>query len=77
VFTGGIGEHAASVREETLRGLAILGFELDPRRNLGHGRDSGGRITSEASARTALVVNTNEELVIAREAMRLVRESGR
>jgi acetate kinase len=77
VFTGGIGEHAASVREETLKGLAILGFELDPRRNLGHGRDSGGRITSEASARTALVVNTNEELVIAREAMRLVRESGR
>jgi acetate kinase len=77
VFTGGIGEHAASVREETLKGLAILGFELDPRRNLGHGRDSGGRITSDASARTALVINTNEELVIAREAMRLVRESGR
>jgi acetate kinase len=77
VFTGGIGEHAASVREETLKGLAILGFELDPRRNLGHGRDSGGRITSDASARTALVVSTNEELVIAREAMRLVRESGR
>lgn len=76
VFTGGIGEHAASVREETLKGLAILGFELDPRRNLGHGRDSGGRITSDASARTALVVSTNEELVIAREAMRLVRESG-
>jgi acetate kinase len=77
VFTGGIGEHAASVREETLKGLAILGFELDPRRNLGHGRDSGGRITSDASGRTALVINTNEELVIAREAMRLVRESGR
>jgi acetate kinase len=77
VFTGGIGEHAASVREETLKGLSILGFELDPRRNLGHGRDSGGRITSDASARTALVVSTNEELVIAREAMRLVRESGR
>jgi acetate kinase len=77
VFTGGIGEHAASVREETLKGLSILGFELDPRRNLGHGRDSSGRITSDASARTALVVSTNEELVIAREAMRLVQESER
>ncbi len=77
VFTGGIGEHAASVREETLKGLSILGFELDPRRNLDHGRDSGGRITSDASARTALVVSTNEELVIAREALRLLQESGR
>src|SRR5688572_9544991 len=77
VFTGGIGEHAASVREETLKGLTILGFELDPVRNLGHGRHSGGRITTDTSARTALVVNTNEELVIAREAMRLVQESAR
>jgi len=74
VFTGGIGEHAASVREDTLRGLSILGFELDTERNLQHGKDSGGRITSDRSARTALVVDTNEELVIAREALRLSKE---
>ena len=73
VFTGGIGEHAASVREETLKGLSILGFELDPARNLRHGEGSGGRITRDGSTRTALVVNTNEELVIAREALRLSR----
>jgi len=77
VFTGGIGEHAASVRQDTLKGLAILGFELNPERNLRHGKDSGGRITRDGSARTALVVNTNEELVIAREALRLAQDGGR
>ncbi|MDQ2643720.1 MAG: acetate kinase [Myxococcota bacterium] len=77
VFTGGIGEHAASVRQDTLKGLSILGFELDPERNLRHGKDSGGRITRDGSVRTALVVGTNEELVIAREALRLARDGGR
>ena len=34
VFTGGIGEHAASVRADICTGLDILGFSLDPHRNV-------------------------------------------
>lgn len=72
VFTGGIGEHAAPIRAETLGALRVLGAEADPERNAAHGASSGGRITSDASRLLALVVPTNEELVIAREAARFV-----
>jgi len=71
VFTGGIGEHAAPIRAQTLDALRVLGPVLDPRLNEKHGRESNGRITHESSALTALVVPTNEELVIARETARL------
>ncbi|HEX6271950.1 MAG TPA: acetate kinase [Polyangiaceae bacterium] len=75
VFTGGIGEHAAPVRAETLDALRVLGAALDPERNAVHGAASGGRITQDESRLLALVVPTNEELVIAREAARFVRSS--
>jgi acetate kinase len=73
VFTGGIGEHAALVRARTLGLLRVLGSKLDPELNLRHGVDSNGRITASDSGLLALVVPTNEELVIARETARLVR----
>jgi acetate kinase len=72
VFTGGIGEHAASVRAETLAALRLLGALVDPELNATHGRTSNGRITRDDSRLVALVVPTNEELVIARETARLV-----
>ena len=72
VFTGGIGEHAASVRAETLAALRVLGALVDPALNAAHGQGSQGRITREDSRLVALVVPTNEELVIARETARLV-----
>jgi acetate kinase len=75
VFTGGIGEHAASVRAETLAALGVLGAKPDPERNQAHGKGSGGRITRDDSGLLALVVPTNEELVIARETARLARVS--
>ncbi|HEV8547455.1 MAG TPA: acetate kinase [Polyangiaceae bacterium] len=71
VFTGGIGEHAAPVREKTLSALRPLGPSLDAAANARHGADSGGRITGENSRLLALVVPTQEELVIARETARL------
>jgi acetate kinase len=62
VFTGGIGEHAAPVRDGVCRRAAWLGIEIDPDANAAH----GPRI-SAASARTAAwVIPTDEELVIAR-----------
>jgi acetate kinase len=72
VFTGGIGEHAAAVRAETLAALRVLGAAVDPELNAAHGRGSDGRITRPDSRLVALVVPTNEELVIARETARLV-----
>lgn len=71
VFTGGIGEHAAPIRAQTLNQLRVLGAEVDDAQNLDHGRASNGRITTTASRLVALVIPTNEELVIAREAARL------
>lgn len=72
VFTGGIGENSSLIREKTLGHLAVLRPALDRELNLQHGRASGGRITEPDSGLLALVVPTNEELVIAREAARIL-----
>ncbi len=71
VFTGGIGEHAAPIRAQTLRELAVLGAEVDDALNQEHGRSVKGRITTSESRLLSLVIPTHEELVIAREAARL------
>ncbi|GBU13856.1 acetate kinase A and propionate kinase 2 [Enterobacterales bacterium] len=70
VFTGGIGENAAMVRELSLDKLALLGFEIDHERNLAARFGKSGAINKEGT-RTALVIPTNEELVIAQDAARL------
>jgi acetate kinase len=72
VFTGGIGEHQAPVREAVCRGAAWLGLELDAAANAGH----GPRISAPRSRVSAWVVPTNEELVIARHTADLVRTGG-
>ena len=75
VFTGGIGEHAAPIRAQTLAQMTILGPVLDAARNADHGKGAGGRITADGSALLALVIATNEELMIARETARLLGRS--
>jgi acetate kinase len=75
VFTGGIGENAARVRELTVERLALLGIELDAADNAAHGRTSHGTISSQHSRVRVLVVPTNEELEIARETVRLLGPS--
>jgi acetate kinase len=69
VFTGGIGENAARVRELTLERLGVLGLQIDRGLNAEHGVGADGRITAPASRLPALVVPTNEELIIARETL--------
>jgi len=71
IFTGGIGEHAAEVRAQTLDHLRVLGASVDEELNRVHGAEQHGRITRESSRLLALVIPTNEELVIARETARL------
>jgi acetate kinase len=62
VFTGGIGEHAALVRQRVCEGAGWLGVQLDAAAN-GKG---ALRISTDGSAVAAYVVPTNEELMIAR-----------
>jgi len=71
VFTGGIGENSAIVRGLVLRRLGFLGLTEDPEANAGHGRSTGGRISRPGPVQ-ALVVPTDEELMIARDTARLV-----
>lgn len=69
VFTGGIGEHAAAVREEICRDLGHLGVELDLTRN----NDSNEElISAPRSPCQVRVVPTNEELMIARHTSEVI-----
>jgi acetate kinase len=68
VFTGGIGEHAASIREGIMRGAEWLGLELDPAANAAHRTC----ITTPDSDVPAYVIPTNEELMIARDTRAVV-----
>lgn len=70
VFTGGIGENAAMVRELTINRLGLLGFALDHERNLAARFGKSGLINKEGS-RVVMVIPTNEERVIAEDAYRL------
>ena len=70
IFTGGIGENSALVRGRVLARLGFLGLDEDPEANAGHGRSTGGRISRYGPA-VALVVPTDDELMIARDTARL------
>ncbi|MGH8663481.1 MAG: acetate/propionate family kinase [Burkholderiales bacterium] len=67
VFTAGIGEHVAPVRERVCAELSWLGIVLDAEANARHQT----RISAAASAIPVWVVPTDEELMIARETLRL------
>ena len=71
VFTAGIGEHAAPVRERVCRQAAWLGVELDPVANA----TGGPRISTAGSRTSAWVIPTNEELMIARHTRDLLATS--
>ena len=62
VFTAGIGENSAEVRKRICQASAWLGIELDDESNT----RQGPRISTTASAVSAWVIPTNEELMIAR-----------
>jgi len=68
VFSGGIGEHAAPVRERICEALGFLGVSLDASANNAHARI----ISAAASRITVRVLPTNEELMIARATYRVV-----
>src|SRR5450432_2191704 len=71
VFTGGIGENSAVVRSLVLGRLGFLGLAEDVDANADHGRHTGGRISVPGPV-LALVVPTDEELLIARDTARVI-----
>ena len=73
VFTGGIGENAAVIRERVCQDAAWLGLELDVEANV----RGGPRISAADSRVRAWLIPTNEELMIARHTRRVVGMEGR
>ncbi|TNF37174.1 MAG: acetate kinase [Deltaproteobacteria bacterium] len=71
VFTGGIGENSSLVRGRVIEQLGFLGLTLDADANARCIRGVGGRVTRSTRPQ-AVVVNTNEELLIARDTAALV-----
>ncbi len=70
-FTGGIGEHTELVREKVLEGLEFIGVEYDKEKNNNVPRGEIYEISTENSKVKTFIIPTNEELVIARETLRL------
>ncbi|MMZ70573.1 Acetate kinase [compost metagenome] len=73
VFTAGVGENSAVVREKVCENLTYLGVEIDKALNQVRSGDPR-RISTPNSKVEVLVVPTNEELVIARDTLRIVNE---
>ena len=71
VFGGGIGENSPEVRERVCRGMRWCGLTLDPQRNMAGGE---GSISSEGASVDAHVVKVNEELIIARDTVKLLAQ---
>ena len=71
VFTAGVGENDSDIREEICSYLEFLGITIDEVKNREQGE--AFRISDGASKINVLVIKTNEELEIAREAAELVK----
>ncbi len=68
VFTGGIGERGAKMRSRILQNAGYLGVEIDEEKNARNARD----ISTDRAQVRALVIPTDEELMIARQTAQLV-----
>ncbi len=72
VFTAGVGENSPQVRETTLANLDFAGVKVDKEKNQVRGKEVD--VSAEDSCCSVLVIPTNEELMIAREAQALLKE---
>jgi len=71
VFTGGIGENAAAVRNDICEGLQFLGIDIDQERNA-----ANSSVISKPTGRVAVrVIKTDEEGIIARHTRDLLAEA--
>ncbi|MGH3364105.1 MAG: acetate/propionate family kinase [Nocardioidaceae bacterium] len=73
VFTAGVGQHSPEVREASLRGLETWGVEVDAALNAAATGKEAAVVSGTDSRVAVMVVPTNEEWEIAREALTVVR----
>ncbi|MDP2209928.1 MAG: acetate kinase [Bacteroidota bacterium] len=73
VFAGGIGENSSEIRKRICKGLEFFGLELDEKANNKIVAGKEGLITKPESKLKAYVIPTNEELLIARDTVRCVK----
>ena len=72
VFTGGIGEHAAAIRQMACHKLGWLGVVLDEAANV-----AGGPVITAPQSRVEVrAISTNEEMRIARHCLQVLSERG-
>ncbi|NJK64362.1 MAG: acetate kinase, partial [Synechococcaceae cyanobacterium SM2_3_1] len=72
VFTGGVGENAAAVREAACAGLKFMGMQLDVDRNGQSPPDSN--VAHADSKLAAIIVRAEEDWAIARACWRLAQK---
>ncbi|MBI5022125.1 MAG: acetate kinase [Ignavibacteriales bacterium] len=73
IFTGGIGENSAIIRQRICSGLEFLGLNIDKEKNDSMVGGKEGDISNPKSKLKAFVIPTNEELLIARDTVRTVK----
>ena len=73
VFTAGIGENSSLTRKECLNGLEFLGFNIDDEKNAVRGEIQ--EISTKDSKVKVYEIPTNEELMIARDTVKLINNS--
>jgi len=73
VFAGGIGENAPEVRSRICNGLQFLGIELDEKRNT----ENNSIISTDKSRVTVRVIETNEELMVAKLVHKILNSTGK
>lgn len=77
VFTGGIGENSADIRRRICADLDYLGIAIDPDRNESMTGGQEGEIGTDGARLRLYVIPTNEELLIARDAVRVILNAPR
>jgi len=70
VFTAGLGENSAETRKSICKDMCFLGIELDEAKNNVRGKEA--ELSKDGSKVKVLLIPTNEELMIARDTMKLV-----
>ncbi len=71
IFTAGLGENSIDNRETICNGLGFMGLELDTEKNKVRGKETF--VEADASKVKIMVIPTNEELMIARDTVELVK----
>jgi len=70
VFTAGVGENSATLRERIVANLGFLGIKIDPEKNNVRGEERD--VSADGATVRTLLIPTNEELVIATDTARIV-----